>query len=51
VPRTRFSFQSNEGGREGVTSVFRVNLIWISMKNSVLASCFVPLEFLLEIHF
>jgi hypothetical protein len=28
-----------------VTSVFRMKLIWISMKNSVLASCFVPLEF------
>jgi hypothetical protein len=34
VPRTIFSFQSNEGGR-AVTSTDRVNLIWISMKELV----------------
>jgi hypothetical protein len=34
-----------------MTSVFYVNLIWISMKNYVLASCFVPLEFLLKTYF
>jgi hypothetical protein len=34
-----------------MTFVFHVNLIWILIKNYVLASCFVPLEFPLKICF
>jgi hypothetical protein len=44
-------FCSNQMRGRAVTSVFHVNLIWISMKNYVLASCFVQLEFRLKIHF